>query len=130
MQVPKALLARGVNAYSPVGEQKKRAFHTVGRKFLLDVAAEIGLPRGSFDVRSNKAGIAVSGEVVLHGEHVYVQLAECAVGSPGISAMYRPCRGRRDYVGGANHFIRMDELNRARLTAWLEVLQDMNVRHI
>ncbi|KAA3442046.1 hypothetical protein C7I87_32575 [Mesorhizobium sp. SARCC-RB16n] len=47
-------------------EQQKRRFHTTGRSKLKKLAAELALPPGSYDLRSNKAGIAVSGEITLH----------------------------------------------------------------
>lgn len=47
-------------------EQHKRRFHTIARSRLKKLAAELNLPSGCFDLRSNKAGIAVSGEITLH----------------------------------------------------------------
>lgn len=44
-------------------EQEKRRFHTTARSRLKKLAAELGLPLGSYDLRSNKTGIAVSGEI-------------------------------------------------------------------
>src|SRR3546814_7738569 len=39
------------------------------------LADALALDEGSFDIRSNKGGPAVSGEVTLHGEDVWVQLS-------------------------------------------------------
>ncbi len=43
--------------------QQKRRFHSTARSRLKKLAAELHLPAGSYDLRFNKAGIAVSGEV-------------------------------------------------------------------
>jgi len=55
--------------------------------------------------------IAVSGEITLHADHIYVQASQPATGhDTGI--MYRTCQGRTDYYGGANNFASLDFLNR------------------
>lgn len=129
MKISAALLATDVNAYSAQGCERKRAFHAAGRRFLNELARELQLPIGSFEVRSNPAGIAVSGEQTLHGEHLYVQLCESPVCGLGVSALYRSRNGRHDYTGGANHFVRMDELRKpGRLQRWLDELRDLNAR--
>lgn len=103
LSIPAALLSRNINEYSDMGAARKRAFHNDGRRFLKGLAAVVGLPAGSFDVRNNRGGIAVSGEVTLHSDTLYVQLYESAV-QPGVGMLYRRCRGRRDYCGEQNHF--------------------------
>ena len=75
------------------------------------LAAELGFPRDSFDLRSNSGGIAVSGEVTLHHERVYVQVSQPASGGADTGVLIRTCRGRRDYVGGRNHFAPLDLLD-------------------
>ncbi|MGE0282675.1 MAG: hypothetical protein AB7P20_18975 [Rhizobiaceae bacterium] len=84
-------------------EQKKR-FHTMARSRLKKLAAELRLPPGSYDLRSNKAGIAVSGEVTLHHHCAYIQVGQFGMAS-GHGILIRTCRGRKDYIGGANHFV-------------------------
>ena len=76
------------------------------------MAETLGLPAGSYEVRSNQGGIAVSGEVTLHAEALYVQLSESAV-SRGVSMLYRSCDSRKDYCGHQNHFASMSGLNEA-----------------
>jgi hypothetical protein len=53
----------------------KRQFHADGRRALKRLADALGLVEAGYDLRSNKGGIAVSGEVMLHGEEVHVQLS-------------------------------------------------------
>lgn len=92
-----------LNGYTADGATKKERFHRDGRMFLKSIAKALDLPPGSFDIRSNRAGIAVSGEVTLHADHLYVQLSESCM-RPGVSALYRSCLSRKDYRGGTNHF--------------------------
>jgi hypothetical protein len=93
------LARRGVS-YDP---EAKRAFHREARAALAALARELGLVAGDFDLRVNAGGIAVSGEVTLHGEALYVQIG-CGVMGPGREILYRSCKGRRDSYGGHNHF--------------------------
>ena len=69
----------------------KEAFHRTARRQLKLLAAALGLPTGGFDLRSNKGGIAVSGEVTLHADHLYVQCASPELdGIPG--CCFEPAR--------------------------------------
>lgn len=81
----------------------KARFHSMGRARLRQLAKEMDLPPGSYDIRSNKAGIAVSGEITLHHERVYVRVSQSCMGNHhGI--LIRSCKGRKDYTGGMNNF--------------------------
>ena len=94
-------------SYEP---DRKRRFHTVTRARLRRLAAELGLSPASFDLRSNQGGIAVSGEITLHHERVYVQVCQPAArADTGI--LIRTCEGRRDYTGGRNHFAPLSMLD-------------------
>lgn len=110
LKVTKGLLVDGVNAYTEAGRIKKETFHKEGKKFLKSLAEMLGLKKGEFDLRSNMGGIAVSGEVTLHSDKLYVQLFESCVGNKGISILYRSCKGRKDYAGGSNHEVPMSGL--------------------
>jgi len=55
--------------------------------------------------------IAVSGEVTMHADHVYVQACQPATGHD-TGLMFRTCQGRKDYHGGPNNFASLDLLNR------------------
>jgi hypothetical protein len=89
----------------------KRLFHTRARRQLKKLADALGLPPEGYDLRSNKAGIAVSGEVTLHADHLYVQASQPAFGGD-TGILFRSCEGRKDYVGGSNNFASLDLLNR------------------
>lgn len=88
---------------------QKRRFHKTGMLRLKALANALKLSPGSFDRRSNQGGIAVSGEVTLHHEHLYVQISQPATrADTGI--LIRTCKGRRDYTGGRNHFASLSML--------------------
>lgn len=83
------------------GEQKK-AFHRQARIALRALARELRLSPNSFDIRSCVGGIAVSGEAILHGDSIYIQVCQPASGADS-GILIRTCEGRRDYEGGRNH---------------------------
>jgi hypothetical protein len=69
-------------AYDP---EVKQRFHTAARARLRRLAATLRFPPRSFDLRSNLGGIAVSGEITLHHDDVYIQVCQPASGAdPGI----------------------------------------------
>lgn len=105
LKIPSSLKTKAdINGYSDAAQARKDAMHKDGAKFLKALAKELGLQPGQYSVRSNVAGIAVSGEVTLHADHLYVQLQESLSG-PGLHLLYRSCRNQKDYTGGQNHFI-------------------------
>ena len=85
----------------------KGKFHRAAMKTLRDLATKLGLSKEQYDVRSNKGGHAVSGEITLHTDNVYVQISE---GSNGMQVLYRTCKGRKDYSGGTNNFTSLEAL--------------------
>ena len=94
----------------------KRRFHGRARSQLRQLAAALRLAVGSYDLRSNWGGIAVSGEITLHSDRLYVQVSQSVMGhDTGI--LYRTCNGRKDYVGGPNNFASLDLLNRPEALA-------------
>ncbi|MCP5392824.1 MAG: hypothetical protein H6919_02770 [Sphingomonadaceae bacterium] len=94
-----ALARRGVG-YDP---EAKRAFHREARSALRIAARQLGLDPDQYDLRSNFAGVAVSGEITLHGDEIYVQVSIPCI-RPGREVMFRRCKGRQDYLGDRNHF--------------------------
>jgi hypothetical protein len=89
----------------------KRAFHSNARRQLKQLAVALGLQPGNYDFRSNQGGCAVSGEVTLHADRLYVQACQPATGHDS-GILFRTCRNRKDYVGGPNNFASLDLLNR------------------
>lgn len=94
-------------AYDP---DRKAQFHGQARGQLRLLADALRLHQTAFDLRSNAGGIAVSGEVTLHADHLYVQASQPATGSD-TGILFRSCQHRRDYTGGPNHFASLDLLH-------------------
>lgn len=90
-------------AYNPT---LKKEFLRVGKQMAIRLAAALGLNEDQYDVRVNKAGIAVSGEVTLHTDTHYIQFGQ----SRPDSFLVRSCKGRKDYTGGRNHWVRWEDL--------------------
>ncbi len=103
--VLRTLAYRGVS----YDEAAKRTFHTEGRTAMRRLADALGLEDGSYDVRSNKGGVAVSGEITLHGEELWVQLSLGGLGQDR-EILYRRVHGRTDHCGERNHWASINAL--------------------
>ena len=90
----------------------KKAFHSEARKALARLAEALGYERGDYEIRSNPGGVAVSGDVILHSDELYVTVS-CGGFSQNGEIMYRRCNGRRDYTGMRNHYAGIRELTNA-----------------
>ncbi len=90
---------------------EKRLFHSCARSQLRRLAVALGLAPEFYDLRSNHGGIAVSGEITLHSDHLYVQASQSVMDHHS-GILFRTCKGRKDYVGGPNNFASLDLLNR------------------
>jgi hypothetical protein len=97
------------NTYIAYEHGDKIGFHREGKRIARLIAKKLGLAKGTFDIRSNRAGIACSGEVTLHGERIYIHLGQSCCGFAN-SFYYRGCNGRKDYCGKTNRWIRFEEL--------------------
>lgn len=91
-------------------EAQKRRFHSAARSRLKTLASELNLSAGTFEIRSNKAGIAVSGEITLHHDRFYLQVSQFGLSS-GHGILIRTCKGRKDFTGGPNHFRQFELLD-------------------
>ncbi|HWU61489.1 MAG TPA: hypothetical protein VN112_05630 [Ensifer sp.] len=89
---------------------RKTKFHRMAKRRLKALAQELGLDEGMFDLRSNMGGIAVSGEITLHHERLYVQVFQSTLG-PSHGIRIRTCQGRRDFTGGPNNWAHIDLLD-------------------
>ena len=78
-------------------DDAKRLFHHHARRQLHLLADALGLAPGSFGLRSNNGGSAVSGEITMHGDTIYVQACQPATRHdsgvlyqlPGSQGLYR-----------------------------------------
>ena len=91
-------------------EAAKRRFHRQSAAVLRELARHLGYKAGDFDLRHNQRGIAVSGEIILHSDTLYVHFEQNVAGLQW-GFMWRICRGRRDFRGRANQWIPWDRLN-------------------
>lgn len=91
-------------------DDAKRQFHRHAQRQLRRLADALALAPGAYDLRSNVGGIAVSGEITLHADRLYVQACQTATGHDS-GVMFRACQGRKDYTGGRNNFASLDLLN-------------------
>ena len=108
-------------AYNP---ETKAAYLELGTKLLRALARELQLPKGTYDVRTCEGGIAVPGECILHSEQLYLQINN-SYSAPGPAIMYRTCKDRKDYCGGANNWAevsRLDDMTdfATDLSTWLK----------
>ena len=108
------------NKTTELTETAKRNFHNRMARALRSLALEMGI-LADCDIRSCKGGPGVWGEVVLHHEKVYVQV-HFAYGEPRV--MYRTCEGRKDYSGGVNRFMTVEQLFSERGRAQLQQVID------
>lgn len=90
--------------------EQKKAFHRQARLALRALARELHSPESSYEIRSCRGGIAVSGEIILHGETIYIQVCQPATGADS-GILIRTCEGRRDYHGGRNHLVPLSLLD-------------------
>jgi len=88
---------------SEVQCKRKMDWLKTGKRLLKQLAKELELLEGSYDIRVNPAGPAVSGEAVLHGEWIYIDLGQSCLGR-NFGFMWRTCKGRKDYTGNENHW--------------------------
>lgn len=106
---PSFNVGRFINlATTPVAynESAKREFLRVAKQMAIHLASHMGLNEDQYDVRVNKAGIAVSGEVTLHTDRHYIQFSQSRPGS----FLVRSCKGRKDFTGGRNHWVKWEDL--------------------
>jgi hypothetical protein len=84
----------------------KAEFHQYGRRVLKHILSLLGVEG---EVRSNKGGPAVVGEVILHTDRVYVRLCtSLSIDKPQFC--YRSCQGMKDYSGGGNRWYTFEQL--------------------
>jgi hypothetical protein len=136
---------RELNEYSDYGAKAKKRFLNEGRSILRILAQELGLSK--YEVKINKAGIAVSGDVTLIGvwddgdnsRGIYISLSEPAmyVGHPFIFGreydpdecvfMYKSVQHMKDWSGGRNQWTGFNDFK--DLTALSKKLEE-NVRYL
>lgn len=87
---------------------QKETFARIGKKIAREIAKLMELAPGTFDIRYNKAGSAVMGDLRLHTDSLYLTLEPSCT---GLGFMYRSCKSRKDYTGGRNQWAQYSELH-------------------
>lgn len=77
----------------------KESWKRQGRAVLRRLAKDLGLVKGTYDIRVCEGGIAVPGECILHSETLYICLTSGVCGDAGYA---RKVKGRKDYTGERN----------------------------
>lgn len=89
--------------------ERKNAFHKEAKKQLKLLGEALGYAKDGFDIRSCMGGIGVGGEIILHSDHLYLQVFQ------GFSQfgdiLYRTCVHRKEYSGGRNNYAFLKDLN-------------------
>jgi len=109
---PSFNVGRFINlATTPVAynDSAKREFLRVAKQMAIHLAVRLGLNEDQYEVRVNKGGPAVSGEVTLHTDTRYIQFAQ-SFGILKDGFLVRSCKGRKDHVGGRNHYVKWESL--------------------
>lgn len=83
----------------------KKEFHKLGKQYGRFLADKLGLDPVQYDVRSCLGGPAVSGEVILHCDWVYVDFSQTYLG-----VLWRKCDSRKDYTGYGNRWMHYNHL--------------------
>lgn len=86
----------------------KKAFHRLGHRVVQMIADDLGMAPGTYEIRSCLGGIAVSGEIILHSESLYICMGVFCTGEHGF--YYRSCQGTKDYSGGPNQWMKYEDL--------------------
>ena len=107
-----------LHAYTESAASDKNLFHLLAVKWLRAVATQIG--EDPKEVTSNRAGIAVSGEISLNGRNVYVRLA--AYGTPHECGLVRAGGAQgRYHCERKNHVLPAECLNDVgKAVAWIQ----------
>lgn len=91
-------------------ESGKKSFHREAKKLLKKVAKDLGFTTSDYDLSSNKAGIACSGEVTLRSETLYIMISQNSIGVNG-QVLYRSTEGRAvSSPNGSNNHMSAEEL--------------------
>lgn len=104
-------------------EGAKKTFLNLGKVFLRALSKDLGLRDAK--VTSNPGGIAVSGEATLIGMWENNGIDICLgqlLSDKRTVLMYRTVRHTRDYTGGHNNFLTLDDLRRLSYSELLEKL--------
>lgn len=103
----------------------KKTFLNLGKVFLRALARDLGLREAK--ITSDSGGIAVSGGCDLIGMWenggIYISLSQFCGGKYVL--LYRTARNIRDYTGGYNNFLSLDDLRKLSYSELLGKLRNL-----
>lgn len=97
---------RLVNLDASYNPYNKAIFQSSARLLMREIVREFKI--GAYSLRTNKGGLAVSGEVTLHTNTIYIQASQ-KLFQKGIQLLVRQCEGQRDYCGKVNYYHEFDQ---------------------
>ena len=102
-----------LNAYTAKAEVNKEAYLSTGRIVLRAIAKHYGV--GEYKISTNRAGIAVSGDVYLmamfdNDRGIYIHMSEPRLFGGTPEFYYRTITHMKDYTGGRNQTMTYDTL--------------------
>lgn len=84
-------------------EDAKKRFHRQSEVVLRRLAGLLGYEANDYELRHNQGGIAVSGEITLHSDELYVMFSQLPAGLND-KFLWRVCSHRKDFIGRTNLF--------------------------
>jgi hypothetical protein len=102
-----SLLDRGISLIKNI--HRKDSFHRLGKSFLKAYAKEV--LKIDADIRSNRGGDGIMGEVTLHGDNIYIQISGDGFYGSETRVLVRTCNGRKDYCGGQNWYSTIEKMS-------------------
>jgi len=94
----------------------KRAFHQAARRQLVCLADTLDLPAGAYSIRRHRGRMGRSGQIILHGGRIYVQVSQ-PKSSHDTGVMFRSCQGRNGFDGSRQNYAPLDLLNQPEALA-------------
>ena len=92
-------------SYAYCDPRAKNLLHRRARSFLKELADELRLD--PYDISSNKAGVACSGEITLRAPTLHVWVQEACTSPDDLIIVIRGVRGPKDYEGLQNRQMRV-----------------------
>lgn len=95
-----------IESFSGYDDALKAEFVSASKALLHEIVEALGVDA---PIRHNAAGVAVSGDVIAHGDAIYIDIsAECR----HLGLMVRGCAGRKDYCGLVNLWVQVEDIER------------------
>ena len=98
-----------IRGYTERESEIKARWLRIGGEILAELAGMVGYAPGEFDIRVNPGGPAVSGNVYMQTDRIFVALGQTVLGTD-MGFMWRTCRNREDSEGLDNRWMPWETL--------------------